>query len=125
MQKILAIEDETRLQKMLEEIFKQGGFELFSANDGVSGLKLAEEKMPDIILLDLILPKKNGFDVLKELKANPRLAKIPVVVLTNLEGAQDIEKALSLGAYTYLVKANYSLDDILKKVKEVLVQNET
>jgi len=125
MQKILAIEDETRLQKMLEEIFKQGGFELFSANDGVSGLKLAEEKMPDIILLDLILPKKNGFDVLKELKANPRLAKIPVVVLTNLEGARDIEKALSLGAYTYLVKANYSLDDILKKVKEVLVQNET
>lgn len=125
MQKILAIEDETRLQKMLEEIFKQEGFELFSSNDGVSGLKLAEEKMPDIILLDLILPKKNGFDVLKELKANPRLAKIPVIVLTNLEGAQDIEKALSLGAYTYLVKANYSLDDILKKVKEVLVQNET
>lgn len=125
MQKILAIEDETRLQKMLEEIFKQEGFELFSSYDGVSGLKLAEEKMPDIILLDLILPKKNGFDVLKELKANPRLAKIPVVVLTNLEGAQDIEKALSLGASTYLVKANYSLDDILKKVKEVLVQNET
>lgn len=125
MQKILAIEDETRLQKMFEEIFKQEGFELFSANDGVSGLKLAEEKMPDIILLDLILPKKNGFEVLKELKDNPRLAKIPVIVLTNLEGARDIEKALSLGAHTYLVKANYSLDDILKKVKEVLVQNES
>lgn len=120
--KILFIEDEPRLQQTLQESFKGEGFEIFSANDGEAGLNLAEEKFPDLIMLDLILPKKNGFDVLKELKSNPRLSDIPVIVLTNLEGAQDIEKALSLGAYTYLVKANYSLDEILEKTREAIAQ---
>lgn len=120
--KILFIEDEPRLQQTLQESFKSEGFEIFSANDGEAGLNLAEEKFPDLIMLDLILPKKNGFDVLKELKSNPRLSNIPVIVLTNLEGAQDIEKALSLGAYTYLVKANYSLDEILEKTREAIAQ---
>lgn len=122
--KILFIEDEPRLQQTLQEVFKNEGFEIFSANDGETGLGLAEEKSPDLIMLDLILPKKNGFDVLKELKSNPRLSNIPVIVLTNLEGAQDIEKALSLGAYTYLVKANYSLDEILEKTREAIAQDE-
>lgn len=122
--KILFIEDEPRLQQTLLEIFKKEGFEIFSTNNGEAGLSLAEEKIPDLIITDLILPKKNGFDVLKELKSNPRLSKIPVIVLTNLEGSQDIEKALSLGAYTYLVKANYSLDEILEKAREAIAQNE-
>lgn len=123
-QKILFIEDEPRLQQTLQEMFKNEGFEIFSANDGEAGLILAEEKFPDLIMLDIILPKKNGFDVLKELKANPRLSKIPVFILTNLESVQDIEKALSLGAYTYLVKANYSLGEILEKAREAIAQNE-
>lgn len=112
------------MQQTLQEAFKSEGFEIFSANDGETGLTLAEEKSPDLIMLDLILPKKNGFDVLKELKSNPQLSNIPVIVLTNLEGAQDIEKVLSLGAYTYLVKANYSLDEILEKTREAIAQNE-
>lgn len=122
--KILFIEDEMRMHKLFRDIFEQEGMEFFTAYDGETGIKLAEEKMPDLVLLDLILPKKNGFEVLEEIKANPRLAKIPVIVLTNLEGAQDIEKALSLGAHTYLVKANYSIDEILKKIKETVEQNE-
>jgi DNA-binding response OmpR family regulator len=118
MEKILFIEDEMRLHKNFEEIFRKENFELISSYDGESGLRLAEEKMPDLILLDLILPRKNGFEVLKELKSKPRLANIPVIVLTNLEGTQDVEQALSLGAYTYLVKANYSLENVLEKIKE-------
>jgi len=124
MKKILFIEDEMRLHKNFEELFKTENFELISSYDGESGLKLAEETTPDLILLDLILPRKNGFEVLKELKSNPRLANIPVIVLTNVGGIQDIERALSLGAYTYLEKANYSLDDVLEKIKETLKKYE-
>ncbi len=125
MKKILFIEDEMKLHKVFENLFKKEDIELIGAYDGISGLKLAEEKMPDLILLDLILPKKNGFEVLEKLKANPRLSATPVIVLTNLEGSPDIEKALSLGATSYLVKANYSLDEILAKIKETLGENES
>lgn len=118
--KVLFIEDEMKLQKTLEKVFIGEGIELISAHDGASGLNLAEEKKPDLILLDLILPKKDGFEVLLELKENPRVSNIPVIVLTNLEGARNVEKALSLGAYTYLVKANYSPSEIIEKIKEIL-----
>lgn len=120
MKKILLIEDEMRLHKIFEDVFKQNGLELISAYDGALGLKAAEENYPDLIITDIILPKKNGFEVLKEIKSNPKLEKIPVVVLTNLEESKDVEKMLSLGAYTYLVKANYSVNDILRKIKEIL-----
>lgn len=124
MQKILLIEDEMRLHKMFESLFVNENLELISAYDGESGLKLAEETTPDLILLDLILPIKNGFETLVELKKNPRLAKTPVIILTNLEGSRDMEKAFSLGACSYLVKANFSLKEILAKTKEVLKKHE-
>ena len=124
MKKILFIEDEMRLHKNFEELFKTENLELISSYDGESGLRLAEETTPDLILLDLILPGKNGFDVLKEIKNNPRLTNIPVILLTNVGGAQDIEKALSLGAHAYLEKASCSLDDILEKIKETLKKDE-
>lgn len=125
MKKILFVEDEMRFQKMIEDLFRVEGFELFSAYDGESGLRMAREKSPDLILLDLILPKRNGFEVLEELKNDQQLSKIPVIVLTNLEGVRDVEKAFSLGARTYLVKANYSVSDILEKIKEVFKENES
>ena len=118
--KILFVEDEMRLQKIYKDFFKKRGFELIPSYDGIMAVKLAEEKSPDLILLDLILPKKDGFEVLKELKANPRMADIPIVILTNLEGVNHVERALSLGAYTYLVKANYSLKEIIKKIREII-----
>lgn len=117
---ILFIEDEAALQKLVGEILKQEGFDVLSALNGVDGLKLAREKHPDLILLDLILPKKDGFEVLRELKAVEETKDIPVMILTNLETAQDIGKALELGATTYLVKANYDLEDVIKKVRETL-----
>ena len=120
MKKILFVEDEPSLQKTISEVLVQEGFQVLSASDGEEGLRFAANENPDLILLDLILPKKDGFEVLKDLKADEKMKDIPVIVLTNLEGVGDVEKALSLGAKTYLVKANYELDDVLKLVKEHL-----
>jgi len=97
----------------------QEGFSIVSALDGEAGLRLAQDKRPDVILLDLILPKANGFEVLKSLKEHEGTKNIPVVVLTNLEGMEDIQKALDLGAVAYLVKSNYTLQEVVEKVKQV------
>jgi DNA-binding response OmpR family regulator len=117
---ILFIEDESALQKTFGEILGQEGYKVTSALDGEIGLKLAKKEGPDLILLDLILPKVRGFDVLKKLKEEEETKKIPVIVLTNLEGIGDVEKALELGATTYLVKANYSLEEVVDKIKKCL-----
>jgi len=119
MKKILFVEDEPSLQKAISEVLTQEGYEVVTAADGEEGLLKIKEK-PDLVLLDLILPKKDGFEVLKEMKANDSTKDIPVIVLTNLEGTGDVEKALELGATTYLVKANYELDDVIKKIKDII-----
>ena len=122
--KILFIEDESALQKTFGEILKQEGYEMISAIDGEIGLRLANPpaggKKPDLILLDLILPKMHGFEVLKKLKEDKETKDIPVIVLTNLEKIEDVDKALELGATTYLVKAKYSLEEIVEKIKKAL-----
>ena len=120
MKKILFVEDESTLQKTFGEILKQEGYEMISALDGEIGLRLAKTKKPDLILLDLILPKVHGFEVLKKLKEDNETKDIPVIVLTNLEGIGDVEKAIELGATTYLVKANYSLEEVIEKIKKAL-----
>lgn len=117
--KILFIEDERRFQETLGAKLQKEGYEMLAAFDGESGLKMVEEEKPDLILLDLILPKKDGFKVLEILKAKPELSPIPVIVVTNLESKKDIEKALSLGVRSYLVKASYTLDEIAQKVREI------
>lgn len=119
-EKILFIEDEPTLQKTLGEVLAQEGFKVFSALDGEKGIKMVKKEKPDLILLDLILPKKDGFEVLKEMKKDEKLKDIPVIILTNLEGMSDVEKALSLGATTYLVKANYKLEDVVEKIRQTL-----
>jgi DNA-binding response OmpR family regulator len=123
MKKILIIEDESALQKTFSDILGQEGYEVESALDGEIGLRLAsssENKKPDLILLDLVLPKVHGFEVLKKLKENKETKDIPVIILTNLEEMTNIEKAIELGATTYLVKANYSLEEITEKIKKTL-----
>ena len=109
MKKILIVEDEQALQKTLGEILTQEGYEVIAASDGEMGLTLARDNNPNLILLDLILPKVSGFEVLKQLKGNNLTKDIPVIVLTNLEGVEEVDKAVSLGATTYLVKSQYSL----------------
>ena len=120
MKKILFIEDEAALQKTFGDILGQEGYQMVSAMDGEEGLRLVKSEKPDLILLDLIMPKVNGFEVLKRLKEDEETKDIPVIVLTNLEGTGDVEKALELGATTYLLKANYTLDGVLQKIKKAL-----
>lgn len=117
---ILLIEDESALQKTFGEILKQEGYETVSALDGEIGLRLAKLKKPDLILLDLVLPRMHGFEVLKALKEDEKTKNIPVIVSTNLEGIEDVEKAIELGATTYLVKAQYSLEEVVAKIKKAL-----
>lgn len=120
MAKILIIEDDSVLQKALSEYLIAEGFEVKQAGDGELGVQMALEEKPDLILLDLVLPKKDGYTVLKEVRADESSKRIPIVLLTNLGSISDVEKALELGATTYLVKADYKLEEITAKVKEIL-----
>lgn len=120
MAKILIVEDDAILQKSLKEYLSSEGFEIMCASDGEEGVQKAVSEKPDLILLDIILPKKDGYEVLQEVKANPEISYIPVVLLTNLDGIADVEKALELGATTYLVKADYKLEEVTEKIKEIL-----
>jgi len=120
MKKIIFIEDESALQETFKNLLRKEGYEIIPAMDGESGLKLAKEKKPDLILLDLILPKLHGFEVLKELKKDSGTKEIPIIVLTNLENLEYVERALELGATTYLVKTQYSLEEVLEKIKKIL-----
>ena len=120
MKKILIVEDESVLQKALNDMLVESGYQTVQAMDGDEGLALALKSAPDLILLDLVLPKKHGLEVLKELKESEQTSSIPVIVLTNLEGSEDIMKALDLGAKAYLVKANYNVRDVLEKIQNIL-----
>ncbi len=106
---LLIIEDEEVLQRAMYLMFHEAGYTIASCIDGETGLKMTERLHPDAILLDLLLPKMNEFDFLKNMKANSKLKDIPVVVLSNLGDNEDIEKAKSLGALDYFVKANTDL----------------
>ncbi len=120
MKKILFIEDESALQKSMGDSLRREGWQVLSALNGEIGLRQAKTERPDLILLDLILPKMDGFEVFQGLKKNKETADIPVIVLTNLEQMEDVEKALELGAKTYLVKANYTLSEVVSKIKDIL-----
>ncbi len=120
MKTILFIEDEQTLQKTLSDVLTKEGYKIISCLDGENGLKLAKKENPDLILLDLILPKITGFEVLKELRANSKTKETPIIILTNLEATENIEKALSLGATTYMVKTDYSLLGILERIKKTI-----
>jgi len=120
MKRIIFIEDEPALQKILKETLSKAGFEVIQAMDGKTGLDLVKSEKPNLVLLDLILPKMDGFEVLEKIKTDPEIKEIPVIVLTNLESINDVEKALGLGANTYLVKENYSLEEVVEKIKKAL-----
>ena len=120
MKKILFIEDESTLQKTFGDVLDKNDHKMISALDGETGLRLAKAEKPDLILLDLILPRMHGFEVLEKLKKDPETREIPVIVLTNLEKMEDVEKAIELGATTYLVKTQYALKEVMEKVKKAL-----
>ena len=118
---ILVVEDESFLSKVLAERLEDEGFKQVDvAGNGEEAISKVKEHRPDIILLDMILPKMNGFEVLETLKADPKLKIIPVIVLSNLGQDQDIDQAKAMGAVDYLVKSNFSLQKVVQKITEVL-----
>jgi len=115
-------EDDPLMSRMYERAFKLKDFDLKVAFDGeeaISTLKSMNPK-PTIVLLDVMMPKKSGFDVLREMKSDPELKGVPVVLLTNLAGEKDAEKGLELGAVLYLIKSQYSPKETVEKVKEII-----
>ncbi|MFH0951640.1 MAG: response regulator [Patescibacteria group bacterium] len=115
--KVLIVEDEKMLADMYKTKFEMDGFTAIQALNGQAGLDAAKADKPDIILLDIIMPKLDGFVVLQELKKDPKTKNIPVILLTNLGQEDDIKKGKSLGANDYFVKANHSPAEVVAKVK--------
>ncbi len=117
---VLIVEDDMALAGLYEEIFKREGFNTLLARDGAAGLNMAITKTPDFILLDILLPKMSGLQMLEKLVASPVGKSIQVIALTNLAEKEEREKALSLGAKDYLAKAMHSPEDIVSRVKKQL-----
>ena len=121
MAKILIVEDDPLMSRMYQKIFTFEGYEVEMAGDGQEGLEKTRSGKPTLILLDIMMPKMNGLQVLEKLKADPETKTIPVVMLTNLAGQQDAETALSKGAVKYIIKSEYEPKQVANMVKEILV----
>ena len=117
---ILLIEEDTFLANMYRTKFEAEGFKISISENGEIGLTDAKKKNPDLILLDILLQKKDGFTVLEELKAQAATKNIPVILFTNLGQKDDVEKGLELGAVDYLIKAHVKPSETVSKVKKVL-----
>lgn len=117
---ILLVEDDNFLANIYKTKFEMEGFKVTAVEDGEAGLVEAKRKNPDIILLDILLPKKDGFAVLEELKKDSATADIPVLILTNLGQKDDVEKGMQLGAVDYLIKAHFKPSETVEKVKKIL-----
>lgn len=113
---LLIIEDDALLATTMRDKFVSVGFAVKIAVDGESAMQLLGQTIPQVVLLDILLPHKNGFDILREMKTNPLWKQIPVVIASNLEADRDIDKGYALGAGDYIVKSNLSLNDLVQKV---------
>ena len=121
--KILMIEDDLFLRKIYRDKFSRAGFDFVEATNGIEGLNKAVSENPDLVLLDLILPQKSGFDVLIEMNRNKKTKNIPVIILSNLGQETDVKRGLSLGAKDYLIKTDVSLSEVVDKARELLALN--
>ncbi len=118
--KIIILEDDRILLKALNIELISNGFEVLSATDGASGIKIIEKENPDLVLLDLVMPKMHGFEVLKKLKNNKNTKNIPVIILSNLGQEEEIKKGMELGAFDYYKKASTDLNELSDKIKKSL-----
>lgn len=121
MAKILLIEDDALLVRMYQKKLELDGYEVHVANNGEDGLKIFKDTKPNLVLLDVMMPKMNGFEVLEAAKNDDDIKETPVILLTNLGSSdEDIEKGLELGAVAYLIKSNVTPAIVVAKVKEIL-----
>lgn len=117
---ILVIEDDKFLRELLVHKLASEGFDVQNAIEAGSAFQVLSERKPNIILLDLILPGVDGFEILSRIKADPKISDIPVVILSNLGQKEDLDKAMALGAKDFMVKANFTLDEIVDKVHKII-----
>ena len=118
--KILIIEDEASTQAILSSVLTEKGYEVQVADNGEDGLAAIRDWYPSLVVLDIILPKKNGFEVLEEIKKDEKIADTPVIILSNLSQPQDVQRAIEYGVLVYLVKTEYGIEDIAKKIENAL-----
>jgi DNA-binding response OmpR family regulator len=118
--RVLIVEDDTFLSGMYVTKLTMEGLDVELAGDGRQALKCVSQNPPDIILLDALIPKLSGFDVLAQLKKSPKTKAIPVVLLTNLGERQDVRRGLDLGAADYLIKAHFLPSEVVAKIKRIL-----
>ncbi|KUK64164.1 MAG: Two component transcriptional regulator, winged helix family [Parcubacteria bacterium 34_609] len=120
MKKILLIEDDKFLRELMVKKLLTMDYDVTSAVDGESGLSMIKEVKPDVVLLDLILPGINGFEVLEKAKQDPEIADIPVIILSNLGQKEDIERGQKLGAADFMIKAHFTPQEVVNKIKTIL-----
>jgi DNA-binding response OmpR family regulator len=118
--KVLVIEDEVSLQRAIAEVLRMEGLSVETASDAGRGMEITRSFKPDLILLDLILPGKNGFEFLEELRQQPEFSKLPVIVLSNLGDEEDVKQGMKLGAVDFLIKVDNDLNQISKVVNKYL-----
>jgi len=117
---ILIIEDDKFLRELISQKLIKEGYNISEAVDGEEGIKKIKEEKPGLVLLDLILPGIDGFEVLTKMREDPSLSSIPVIILSNLGQKEDVERGLKLGAADYLIKAHFTPDEIIDKIKTVM-----
>lgn len=114
--KILIIEDEKSLVKLISEAINHEKFKVVLAIDADEGMSKVISEKPDLIILDILLPGKNGFEFLKDIKTRKGMEKIPVIILSNLGQEEEIRMSLELGAIDYLVKSDFTIDEVIAKI---------
>lgn len=117
---ILIIEDDEFFRELISKKLLSSGFGILEAVDGQKGIETAKESKPDLILLDLLLPSIDGFEVLLNLKGDSKTSAIPVIILSNLDSKEDIEKGIKLGASDFLIKSQFATEEIIAKIKNLL-----
>ena len=118
MKKVLIAEDEEVLMNVLKDRFESEGWKVDVAKDGQEAIDAITKNSHDLLLLDLLMPKKDGFEVLREVRGNPEQKGLHIIVLSNLGGDEDIKKALELGANDYYVKTQHPMSEIVDKAKK-------
>jgi DNA-binding response OmpR family regulator len=120
MSSLLIIEDDPLILRMYQQAFEFKKHKIFIADNGEDGLKLAKDELPDVILMDIMMPKMNGLEVLKMLKLNQDTKKIPVIMLTNMGEEKDVQTALSLGAIKYITKIDHTPKEVIHEVEQII-----
>lgn len=118
--RILVIEDDKFLRELISQKLSQEGYDVIEAIDGEEGIKKVREENPELVLLDLILPGIDGFEVLGQMRESQPPVNIPVIILSNLGQKEDVERGLKLGAIDYLIKAHFTPGEIVEKIKTIL-----